>query len=80
MAVDNKRDLAFDILANLVEFTFNRNLPRTSLKIEAALDTFLEETGRAAGEPETNHAEIEGPLPEVPWSKNGRSVGFSQNS
>ena len=45
--MDDKRDVAFDILLNLVDFTFNRNLPLTSLKIEAALDTFLEETGRA---------------------------------
>ena len=42
----NDRDLAFDLLIELADFTFDRNLPKTSLRIEAALDAFLEETGR----------------------------------
>jgi len=42
----DNRDLAFDLLIELAEFTFDRNLPKTSLRIEAALDAFLEETGR----------------------------------
>lgn len=44
------RDLAFDLLLELADFTFERHLPKTSARIEAALDAFLEETGRSARE------------------------------
>lgn len=74
MAFDNKQDVAFDILANLVEFTFNRNLPRTSLKIEAALDTFLEETGRATAKTDVENGRPPKRGGDVPWSRAGRSA------
>jgi hypothetical protein len=44
------RDLAFDLLLALADYTLENGLPRTSLRIEAALDAFLEETGRASKE------------------------------
>ncbi len=44
------RDLAFDLLLELADFTLERRLPKTSMRIEAALDAFLEETGRARRE------------------------------
>ncbi|MEM6824699.1 MAG: hypothetical protein AAGB18_09110 [Pseudomonadota bacterium] len=42
------RDVAFDLLLELADFTLDQDLPKTSMRIEAALDAFLEETGRAA--------------------------------
>lgn len=74
MQEDDRRDVAFDILANLVEFTFKRNLPRTSLKIEAALDTFLEETGRASGVEDSLNRQSQWRCPDVPWSRRTRAT------
>ena len=41
------RDIAFDLLLELADFTLDQDLPKTSMRIEAAMDAFLEETGRA---------------------------------
>lgn len=72
MAGDDRRDVAFDLLVTLAEFTFNRNLPKTSLKIEAALDAFLEETGRPTEVrpvPEYDPQNAARFSPRVPWSR-----------
>ncbi len=42
----DERDLAFDLLLELADFTLEHGLPKTSMRIEAALDAFLQETGR----------------------------------
>lgn len=72
MADEDRRDVAFDLLVTLAEFTFNRNLPKTSLKIEAALDAFLEETGRPTEVrpvPGYDTHDSTRAMPQVPWSR-----------
>jgi hypothetical protein len=51
MQPQENRDVAFDLLLTLAEFTFKQNLPKTSLRIEAALDEFLRETEREEQRP-----------------------------
>ncbi len=47
----DERDLAFDLLLELADFTLEQGLPKTSMRIEAALDAFLQETGRGRPAP-----------------------------
>lgn len=72
------RDLAFDLLLELADFTLERGLPRTSMRIEAALDAFLAETGRAAHGVNPPASRAAGPrprrrAPRSPWTSARRA-------